>query len=110
MGRFSTKCLSSPNSSAIELRNADALADVLSAVLGAPLVARSWRRVDPQIQQMLDLKIAGLGVFFAICVLMMCFGVVSSLLMSLFEHTREFGVMLAATQTSALRSRRRVAR
>ena len=78
-----------------EVQNAHLLATRLNAVLASPAVARAWNQVDPQIQQMLDLKIAGLGVFFAICVLMVAFSVLNALLMSVFERTREFGVMTA---------------
>ncbi len=83
-----------------DVQGADALAATLNRELSAsevssPLVARSWNQVDPQIQQMLDLKIGGLGMFFAICVLMVSFSVLNSVLMSVFERTREFGVMTA---------------
>lgn len=78
-----------------DVQNADSVAAALNSALDSPLVARSWNQVDPQIQQMLDMKIAGLGVFFAICVLMIGFSVLNSLLMSVFERTREFGVMTA---------------
>ena len=78
-----------------EVQEADGLAEVLNSELPAPLFARSWNEIDPRIQQMLDLKIAGLGIFFGICVLMIGFSVLNSLLMSVFERTREFGVMTA---------------
>ena len=77
------------------VQNASALSASLNARLGSPAVAQSWNEVDPQIQQMLDLKIAGLGIFFAICVLMVAFSVLNAMLMSVFERTREFGVMTA---------------
>ena len=77
------------------VQNAQALSDSISAQLAAPAVARAWNEVDPQIQQMLDLKIAGLGVFFGVCVLMVGFSLLGALLMSVFERTREFGVMTA---------------
>lgn len=78
-----------------DVQDADALAAVLNEEISSPMVARSWNQVDPQIQQMLDLKIGGLGVFFGICVLMVSFSVLNSVLMSVFERTREFGVMTA---------------
>ena len=85
------------------VQNADALAADLSAHIPSPLMARSWNQVDPQIQQMLDLKIGGLGMFFGLCVLMVSFSVLNSVLMSVFERTREFGVMTAlGIQRSAL--------
>ena len=48
-----------------DVQRADALAAELGEQISSPLIARSWNQVDPQIQQMLDLKIAGLGAFLA---------------------------------------------
>ena len=78
-----------------DVQDADVLAAILNEEISSPLIARSWNQVDPQIQQMLDLKIAGVGIFFGICVLMVGFSVLNSVLMSVFERTREFGVMAA---------------
>lgn len=78
-----------------DVQNADILAAILGEQVSSPLIARSWNQVDPQIQQMLDLKIAGLGMFFGLCVLMVSFSVLNSVLMSVFERTRELGVMTA---------------
>lgn len=78
-----------------DVQDADSLALALNEEISSPLIARSWNQVDAQIQQMLDLKIAGLGMFFGICVLMVSFSVLNSVLMSVFERTKEFGVMTA---------------
>lgn len=73
----------------------EAWRDAARDALGPDRLVRAWWEVAPQLQQMLGMQDAFsfimLGVVFAVAGL----GVVNTMLMSVFERTRELGVMLA---------------
>ena len=73
------------------------LADAVKAKLdlGEDLMARTWVELLPELQQMVDMKKAGQAVFFVLLGIMVTFSTFNTFAMTVFERTREFGMMLA---------------
>lgn len=74
--------------------------DLASAVkdqlkLSDDLMIRTWSELLPELQQMVDMKKAGQGVFFALLGIMVTFSTFNTFAMTVFERTREFGMLLA---------------
>jgi ABC-type lipoprotein release transport system permease subunit len=74
----------------------------LAAVLGAALAngsmtaeVHTWRESMPELEQFIILDDAGMYVLLAILVIVVAFGIFNTILMSVLERKREFGVMLA---------------
>ena len=59
------------------------------------LVLRSWRELLPDLQQLHDMKMAGQQVFFALLGIMVTFTTFNTFAMTVYERTREFGMLLA---------------
>jgi putative ABC transport system permease protein len=55
----------------------------------------SWQALLPDVQQMIELKWAGQFVLFALVTLLVAFSVFNSFAMTVYERTREFGMLLA---------------
>ena len=74
------------------------LAEAAKAALpqgeGAPLV-RTWREIDPNISNMLASQDAGMGGLLAIVFGVAGLGILNTMLMAVYERTRELGVMTA---------------
>jgi len=62
---------------------------------GGDLVVRPWGEIRPDIQQMLQLNSASAGLMVFIIFIVATLGVVNTMLMSVFERTRELGVLKA---------------
>lgn len=78
-----------PNSSEIEI-------DQIIAPLRQPgLSVRPWHQVNKMVSQALALQEKWMGVFIVIVFVLIAFGIVNTIAMSLLERTREFGVMRA---------------
>ncbi len=78
-------------------RNADVpiVRDRLEARLDSTLVVRTWEELMPELRQAIELdNISGLLFLFMLLVLV-AFGVLNTVLMSVLERSREFGVLLA---------------
>jgi putative ABC transport system permease protein len=73
----------------------DAFAAALRSTLGANLRVSGWSELMPELEQMVALKQAGQGVFFALLALLVTFSVFNTFAMTVFERTREFGMLLA---------------
>jgi putative ABC transport system permease protein len=57
------------------------------------LLLRSWREINPQLAQMMDMADASSGIFLFIVFGIAALGVLNTMLMSVFERTRELGVI-----------------
>ena len=72
------------------------LARVLSAAIGDPLVTVSpWQVVEATFYKSMEADKQGNKVTMGIVVFLICIGVLNTVLMSVLERTKEFGVMLA---------------
>jgi ABC-type lipoprotein release transport system permease subunit len=73
------------------------LADAVKAKLnlGDDLMVRTWVELLPELQQMVDMKKAGQTVFFVLLGIMVTFSTFNTFAMTVFERTREFGMLLA---------------
>ena len=78
-----------------DLDRSDLVVAELTAALPQELKVRPWQEVLPELRQAIDVdKIGGQIMYWIIMVLVM-FSVVNSFIMTVFERTREFGMMLA---------------
>lgn len=62
---------------------------------GAPLEVHPWNEVMPEIEQFIFIDDASAYIVLAILVVVVGFGILNTILMSVLERTRELGVMLA---------------
>ena len=77
-----------------DYRNLDALAaEVRTAAAGAD--TRTWLELDTYMASMLDVMDGVIFVWFGIIFLALSFGLVNTLLMAVFERTREIGLLQA---------------
>lgn len=58
-------------------------------------IALSWRDLMPEAEQTIDLKYIGMQFFFAMLVIIVTFSVVNTFMMTIFERTPEFGMLMA---------------
>lgn len=88
---------------AIVVTNLDRLPQVLSEVeqlvsqrqLDKQIVVRDWVQVQPILATMMNTMAVSNQVILVIFVIAMMFGIINIMLMSVFERTREFGVLMA---------------
>ena len=73
----------------------------LSALLPTGLVVTTWRQAVPNMAAMVKFNDAMLLMISTILFTVITFGIVNSLLMSVFERTREFGTMISLGTTPA---------
>ncbi|MDP7114681.1 MAG: FtsX-like permease family protein, partial [Myxococcota bacterium] len=69
--------------------------DRAETLLSADLDVRNWKEALPELAAMIQMDRASGDVMMAIIGLIVAFGVLNTLLMSVLERTREFGVMLS---------------
>lgn len=62
---------------------------------GAPLVVRTWREVLPELRQAIEVDRVSGSLFFIIIMVLVAFSVVNTFIMTVFERTREFGMLMA---------------
>lgn len=65
------------------------------APFGSNLAVLSWQRLLPELTQTVELKAVSSAVMFGLIVLLVTFSVFNSFMMTVFERTREFGMLLA---------------
>ncbi len=65
------------------------------APLGTGVVALPWQRLMPEVAQTMQLKRASSLVMLSLIALLVTFSVFNSFMMTVFERTREFGMLLA---------------
>ncbi len=70
-------------------------ADRAAVLLGDGVDVRDWKEALPELSGMIQMDRASGDVMMAIIGLIVAFGVLNTLLMSVLERTREFGVMLS---------------
>ena len=84
---------------AIFLNDPDTLYDwkdkVKSAVESEQVIAMDWQEMMPQLVQFIIIDDAGNYVFLLLILIMVIFGVLNTVLMSVLERTREFGLLRA---------------
>jgi ABC-type lipoprotein release transport system permease subunit len=62
-------------------------------ILGNRLI--NWETLLPEVAQQFEIKIIGSTAFYVLFVVLVTFGVVNAFIMTVFERTQEFGVLLA---------------
>lgn len=87
------------NEFAIIVKDREAVEPVLHKLREEPLLSGmevlSWKDISPQIVQVIELQGSALLIVLAIVFLIVALGVVNTLLMSVMERTREFGIMMS---------------
>jgi ABC-type lipoprotein release transport system permease subunit len=69
--------------------------ELVAALDGQPLDVLRWQEREPRLSAMLD-QINSVGwIFYGVVFVAMAFGIANALLMSVYERTREFGVLRA---------------
>jgi ABC-type lipoprotein release transport system permease subunit len=68
---------------------------IKSAVESAEVIAMDWQEMMPQLVQFIIIDDAGNYVFLLLILIMVIFGVLNTVLMSVLERTREFGLLRA---------------
>jgi ABC-type lipoprotein release transport system permease subunit len=79
---------------AITMRLGDTLPGLV-ADAGPPAEAHAWDELMPELRQLIFLDDAGMYIMLAILVIVVGFGILNTMLMSVLERRREFGVVLA---------------
>lgn len=72
--------------------------DVAAALAADPEIeARvlNWRDLMPEAVQMIDVKLIGTLLFFALIAIIVTFSIVNTFMMTIFERTSEFGMLMA---------------
>ncbi|MCK0152864.1 ABC transporter permease [Alcanivorax sp. S6407] len=84
---------------AVSLNDPDSLSEWTSRIdskLGSASIAvLDWQQMMPQLVQFVVLDSAGAYVFLAVILVLIVFGIVNTVLMSVLERTREFGLLRA---------------
>ena len=76
----------------------DAVAGALAAAFAegtAPLRFLAWQTLQPEVQQMMDMKFASNLMIGALLMLLVTFSVANAFVMTVFERTAEFGMLKA---------------
>lgn len=77
----------------------DALLPRLRALLPASVAVRGWRELMPEIEQLMRMKVAGTMLMMGMLGLMVTFSIVNTFIMTIFERTREMGMLMAIGMT-----------
>jgi ABC-type lipoprotein release transport system permease subunit len=87
---------------ALLAENADAsselarrLATALPEISSTPAEVHTWGEIVPELEQLIFLDDAALYILLVILVVVVAFGILNTILMSVLERTRELGVVLA---------------
>jgi ABC-type lipoprotein release transport system permease subunit len=75
--------------------DSDPLAAQLNKELTTRLRARPWRELLPELEQSIELDRVSSVFFYAILALLVLFSVVNTFIMTVFERTHEFGMLIA---------------
>ncbi|TBR21071.1 ABC transporter permease [bacterium] len=87
------------NDFVVKLQNADLLeatrARLAAALKGQPLKAATWEEIDYELVGIRDYQDALLRIVLGVVFLIVALGIVNTLLMSMYERVREFGLLMA---------------
>jgi ABC-type lipoprotein release transport system permease subunit len=72
-----------------------AMKDAVAAVIPAEAEVLTWQEASPQTAQMMGMQNVGAAIFLGVVFAVASFGVLNTMLMSVFERTRELGVLKA---------------
>ncbi|MCY4343434.1 MAG: FtsX-like permease family protein [Gammaproteobacteria bacterium] len=78
-----------------DVEDAQEIAAALNADLPPGVVARSWQAALPEVSQAIEVDALGGVLVYAIIMLVVAFSVVNAFIMTVFERTREFGMLRA---------------
>ena len=73
----------------------DAVASLASSVDTSSIVVLPWRAVVPDLEQVIELDNVSGMIFLGILIVVVAFGILNTVLMSVTERFREFGVLLS---------------
>ena len=89
---------------AVLAEDSDAVSSMLAELRGTveraapqPVEVHPWNEVMPELEQFIFIDDAGMYIMLAILVVIVAFGILNTILMSVLERQRELGVMLAWT-------------
>ncbi len=71
------------------------LAATLPQISRSPAEVHTWEEIMPELEQLIFLDDAGMYILLVILVVVVAFGILNTILMSVLERTRELGVVLA---------------
>jgi ABC-type lipoprotein release transport system permease subunit len=80
---------------------AGTIADSLQALVGDKLLVRPWWKIRPDVRKMIDLSDLMMGIMIAIIFFVAALGVVNTMLMAVYERTRELGMLKAIGMSGA---------
>jgi ABC-type lipoprotein release transport system permease subunit len=85
------------NEIAIRLHSSEQLDSAYAAIKKnySSLVVESWKVLAPELSMMYDYMIVELEIFLGIIMVALLFGITNTMLMSVLDRVREFGVLLA---------------
>jgi ABC-type antimicrobial peptide transport system permease subunit len=78
-----------------ELSDAYLQANVAGGSDAQALQVLDWRDLMPQAEQMIEMKLIGAQLFFALIAIIVSFSIVNTFMMTVFERTPEFGMLMA---------------
>ncbi len=78
-----------------EIGNTGTVVNALRGTVPPELRVRGWQEVLPELQQAIEVDKIGGQIMYVIIMVLVVFSVVNSFIMTVFERTREFGMMLA---------------
>lgn len=79
-----------------DVENSSKFADALAKDFNEEgTLVRPWNKIRPEIEQMIQMNNASMGIMVAIILFVAALGVVNTMLMAVFERTRELGVLKA---------------
>ena len=78
-----------------DVEKSAAVVETLQAALPAALEVRNWEQVLPELKQGIEVDRIGGRIMYGIIMALVVFSVVNSFIMTVFERTREFGMLLA---------------
>jgi len=96
-GAANTIALGGPSLGAVD----QALPKLAALAHRQGVTVRDWQAMEPAMRDTIDLKYATSLVFYATLVLVVAFIILNTLLMSVLERTREFGMLLALGMRSS---------
>lgn len=78
-----------------DFHRAETTANAVAAWLPADLDALSWNRLMPEVEDTIDIKHTTADFLFVVLLLLVVFSVVNTFVMTVYERTRELGMLLA---------------